>query len=227
LHYTEVPGSTHLAGDEFVVAPRGVTALPGTYTVRMTVAGKSYSEPLSIKMDPRIKTSAAELQAQFDAAIEISRRQSEISEAQRKVKEVLSQARQLRAKTNENAALASALDAFIAKAEDVAGSPPDRFGVVPSKPAKEHEDLESLNRKFARIFSAVNDGDSAPTADAMQAFRTAQTDLIVVMAKWATLTSKDLPALNGQLRQAGLAPIAIGAQGQSPVEEDADESDVN
>jgi hypothetical protein len=33
--------------------------------------------------------------------------------------------------------------------------------------------------------------------------------------------------LNGQLRQAGLAPIAIGAQGQSPVEEDADESDVN
>ena len=70
LHYTQVPGSTHLAGDEFVVAPRGVIALPRTYTVRMTVGGKSYSEPLSIKMDPRIKASAAELQKQFDAAIE-------------------------------------------------------------------------------------------------------------------------------------------------------------
>ena len=143
------------------------------------------------------------------------------------MKEVLLQARQLRAKVSENAALASALDAFIAKAEDVAGTPPDRFGMVPSKPAKEHEDLESLNRKFARIFSAVNDGDSAPTADAMQAFGTAQTDLAAVMAKWAALTSKDLPALNGQLKQAGLAPIAIGAHGPSPVEEDADESDAN
>jgi photosystem II stability/assembly factor-like uncharacterized protein len=227
LHYTKVRGSTHLAGDEFVVAPRGVTALPGTYTVRMTVGGKSYSQRLSIKMDPRIETSAAELQKQFDAAIEISRRQSEISEAQRGVKEVRLQARQLRAKVSENAALASALDAFISKAEDVAGTPPDRFGMVPSKPAKEHEDLESLNRKFARIFSAVNDGDSAPTADAMQAFGTAQTDLAAVMAKWAALTSKDLPALNGQLKQAGLASIAIGAQGPSPVEEDADESDAN
>src|ERR1700722_6837637 len=46
LHYTEVSGSTPLADDEFVVAPRGVTELPGTYTVRMTVAGKSYSQPL-------------------------------------------------------------------------------------------------------------------------------------------------------------------------------------
>jgi hypothetical protein len=227
LHYTEVLGSTHLAGDEFVVAPRGVTALPGTYTVRMTVAGKSYSQPLSIKMDPRIKTSTAELQKQFDAAIEVSRRQSEISEAQRNVKEVLSQARQLRSKASENAALASALDAFIGKAEDVAGAPGDRFGVVPSKPAKEHEDLESLHSKFARIFSAVNDGDSAPTADAMQAFGTAQTDLDAVMAKWAALKSQDLSAVNSELRQAGFAPIAIGAQGPSPVEEDPDDSDAN
>jgi hypothetical protein len=225
LHYAEVPGSTRLAGDEFVVAPRGVTALPGTYTVRLTVAGKSYSEPLSIKMDPRIKTSAAELQKQFEAAIEVSRRQSEINEAQRSVKEVLLQARQLRSKASQNAALVPALDAFIQKAEDVAGAPADRFGVLPSKPAKEHEDLESLHSKFAKIFSAINGGDLAPTMEAMQAFGTAQRDLAAVMAKWEAFTSKDLPAVNGQLKQAGLAPIVIGEQGPSPVEEDLDESD--
>ena len=61
----------------------------------------------------------------------------------------------------------------------------------------------------------------------MQAFGTAQTDLAAVMAKWEAFTSRDLPAVNGQLKQAGLAPIVIGEQGPSPVEEDLDESDTN
>jgi photosystem II stability/assembly factor-like uncharacterized protein len=35
---------------------RGVaTALPGTYTVKLTVDGKSYTQPLTVKMDPRAK----------------------------------------------------------------------------------------------------------------------------------------------------------------------------
>ncbi len=35
---------------------RGVSAvLPGTYTVKLTVGGKSYSQPLVVKMDPRAK----------------------------------------------------------------------------------------------------------------------------------------------------------------------------
>ena len=55
LHYTPVPGSTHLVGDEFVVAPRGVTALPGTYTVKLTVGGQSYSQPLVLQDGPAHK----------------------------------------------------------------------------------------------------------------------------------------------------------------------------
>ena len=29
--------------------------LPGTYTVKLTVGGKSYTQPLQVKMDPRSK----------------------------------------------------------------------------------------------------------------------------------------------------------------------------
>jgi len=31
------------------------SALPGMYTVKLTVRGKSYTQPLRIKMDPRLK----------------------------------------------------------------------------------------------------------------------------------------------------------------------------
>jgi len=33
----------------------GVNVLPGTYTVKLTVDGKSYAQPLVVKMDPRAK----------------------------------------------------------------------------------------------------------------------------------------------------------------------------
>jgi photosystem II stability/assembly factor-like uncharacterized protein len=38
--------------------------LPGTYTVRMTIGGKTLEQPLEIKMDPRVKTTLADLQRQ-------------------------------------------------------------------------------------------------------------------------------------------------------------------
>jgi photosystem II stability/assembly factor-like uncharacterized protein len=227
LHYTAIPGSTHLVGDEFVVAPRGVTALPGAYTAKLTVAGQSYSQPLTVKLDPRINTSAADLQKQFEAATEVSRRQAKITEAQRDVQQLLSQARQIRPQIQNNAALVSALESVIQKAEDVAGAPPARFGLVPSRPPKEQPDLSSLSAKFARVFSAVNDGDAAPTVDAMRAFNAAQTDLAAVQAKWSALTTEDLPAINTQLKQGGLAPIIIGPNGLSPVEKEPSELEIN
>ena len=47
--------------------PLGPTVLPGTYSVRLTVDGKSSTAPLTIKMDPRVKTSVAGLQKKFQA----------------------------------------------------------------------------------------------------------------------------------------------------------------
>jgi hypothetical protein len=38
--------------------PHGPWAYPGQYTVKLTVDGKSVTQPLSVKMDPRVKTPA-------------------------------------------------------------------------------------------------------------------------------------------------------------------------
>jgi hypothetical protein len=51
--------------------PRGPIALPGEYTVKLTVDGKTFIQQLTLKMDPRIKTSPADLKRQFDLAMEV------------------------------------------------------------------------------------------------------------------------------------------------------------
>ena len=52
--------------------PQGPIVLPGQYTVKLTVNGTSYTEPLIIKMDPRVKTPLTGLQEQFRLATKIT-----------------------------------------------------------------------------------------------------------------------------------------------------------
>jgi photosystem II stability/assembly factor-like uncharacterized protein len=49
--------------------PRGPWALPGTYTVRLTVDGRALEQPLQVRMDPRVTTSAEDLAAQHTVAL--------------------------------------------------------------------------------------------------------------------------------------------------------------
>ncbi|MCU1233877.1 MAG: hypothetical protein JWP63_1844 [Candidatus Solibacter sp.] len=51
----------------------GPRVFPGTYTVRLTVAARTYSQPLKIVLDPRSTATPAELQSQFDLSISIWR----------------------------------------------------------------------------------------------------------------------------------------------------------
>src|SRR5262249_4408605 len=46
--------------------PQGPWVLPGEYVVRLTVGGKSYEQPLTVKMDPRVRTPAEGLARQFE-----------------------------------------------------------------------------------------------------------------------------------------------------------------
>src|SRR5208282_4134727 len=59
----------------------GPLAVPGKYTVKLTAAGKTVSAPLVLKMDPRVKTSAAELEAQFVLASRLAEGVGEFSAA--------------------------------------------------------------------------------------------------------------------------------------------------
>ena len=53
--------------------PRGPWAVPGTYTVRLSVDGRTLSQPLRVKLDPRVKSSAEDLRAQFERSMDVAR----------------------------------------------------------------------------------------------------------------------------------------------------------
>ena len=46
-------------------SPTSPWVVPGKYTVVLTAGGKSYLQPLTVKMDPRVKMSQAALEQQL------------------------------------------------------------------------------------------------------------------------------------------------------------------
>jgi photosystem II stability/assembly factor-like uncharacterized protein len=52
--------------------PRGAWAVPGAYTVRLTVDGRVLTQPLRLEMDPRVKASTEDLRAQLDRSREVA-----------------------------------------------------------------------------------------------------------------------------------------------------------
>jgi hypothetical protein len=49
--------------------PTSPWVMPGTYTARLTVDGKTYNQTFTIKMDPRVKTNMKDLQLQHDLSL--------------------------------------------------------------------------------------------------------------------------------------------------------------
>ncbi len=70
LHYTPMntPPTYPIAAIYGNTAPEFTSpwVMPGNYTAVLTVNGKSYTQTIKVKMDPRVTTSIADLQAQHD-----------------------------------------------------------------------------------------------------------------------------------------------------------------
>jgi len=52
--------------------PLGVLAVPGTYTLKLTVDSRTFTQPLTLRMDPRATITSLGLQQQFSLATKIA-----------------------------------------------------------------------------------------------------------------------------------------------------------
>ena len=57
--------------------------LPGTYQVRLTAGGRTYTQPLTVKLDPRSTATAEELSKQFDLSLNCWRALGQAADAMR------------------------------------------------------------------------------------------------------------------------------------------------
>jgi photosystem II stability/assembly factor-like uncharacterized protein len=187
--------------------PRGPAVLAGRYMVKLTVGGRSYKQPLVVKMDPRVKTPPAGLAQQSVLESGISKGMNEDFVALKQVQSLRAQLkdRKARAGQPETAEAISALDK---KAEALEGKPETSvFGLAPR--GTEAETLSRLNLELGHLLGVVDSADAAPTTQAVAAYGELEHALRQLLAYWKELGSHDVAALNEQLKKVNLPPITV------------------
>ncbi len=190
--------------------PSGPLALPGNYTVRLTAHGKSSSQPLTIKMDPRVKTPQDALVRQFELASRISAREGEVSAALQQIAELQKQLSVRKKEASEKSDVTKTLDELNQRLEAMIASDGDGgFGLYGlAFPKKGPESLTKVASVLNGLLSIVESADAAPTTDAVTAHEKWDKAAEEALARWADFQNKDLAIANAVLQKANLKPVA-------------------
>jgi photosystem II stability/assembly factor-like uncharacterized protein len=220
LHYTR-PLSTRydypiaaIPGDTPRL-PLGPSALPGSYSVRLIVNGKTFTAPLTVKMDPRVKTPREGLTQLFQMQTRLAHMMTESSGG---VLEARSAHEQLQKLTGQaSGVVADAVSALDRKVSALAGGGGGFFAPPSPKPT-----LGRVNGEVATLYGELDRADATPTV--AQANATAETEksFAFVSKQWKDMKATDIAALNHQLHDANLPEIKL----ESKASEGNDSEDI-
>jgi len=187
----------------------GVWAPPGQYTVKLTVDGKTYSEPLTVAHDPRVTIPETAYQQQFELAQKVEAEGAKLATA-------TGEANKLHAalkKAGEGASgdlkqSIDALDAKVVVAADITEAPnPYNAWTFPPNSV---QNFRYLGGAFRSLMQAVDGGaDAAPSPDAQAGYTKLSGMLDASLQKWDALKANELSALNTKLKAAGKEPINL------------------
>ncbi len=213
LHYegaSKVPRSPLWAG-----STDGPEALPGKYQVRLTVQGKSYTAPLEIKPDPRLKVTQQDMQKQFDLLIKIRERVTQTHDTVNQIRDIRAQITALNKRLegqSQAKAVADAgkqLDKKMTEVEEV---------LIQTK-AKSSQDVLNypirLNNYLVALGGVVESSDSAPTQASIDVFEMLSKQVDEQMGKWKQIVATDVPAYNDAVKKLDVPAIVLSKSGDA------------
>lgn len=208
MHYPQVPGMSTGPDDDAAI-PHDTPAvssspwvMPGAYTVRLIAGGLTLNQPLTLVMDPRVKTTRFDLEQQFNVSRTLY---DEMLEATRALHEITVLRDQLDAPSAKVSR--SAAEELEARLNKIAGAENGEGGGRrgPAGPPT----LDSVRMQLARLEHSIQNADAAPTTAQVDASHAIAQPLPALLEQWDAVKTTDLKAINEQLRKQNLPRLSI------------------
>jgi hypothetical protein len=152
LEYTEYTLADHAIPYETPrQQPQGPLVVPGTYSVELTVGGKTVQQPLIVKLDPRVHATQADLEAQLALARRIL---SGVATSYAVFHDVKTLNAAVEERKESQPASTAEIEKQVAAVQDGTKAAPG---------------LGPLNRDLTRLLNSVEAADQRPTAPQIQA----------------------------------------------------------
>ena len=195
--------------------PQGPIALPGKYTVKLSVGSQSQTQPLEIVMDPRVtNVSPADLQKQFDLSMQVREANDELHRAVNQIRELRAELKSLHPRFESDDRFkplliqANTLDRKMTPVEE-------QLIQVNMKGSEANLAFPNmLNEQFDSFSSSVGLGDGAPTQQQYEVFQKLKARLDQQLADWKQILSADVPAFNSLMKQTDLPALYLPSTGQ-------------
>jgi photosystem II stability/assembly factor-like uncharacterized protein len=194
--------------------PLGPTVLPGNYTVRLTADGKTMTAPLTVRMDPRVKTAPAGLQKRFDAETRLASIVSDSSRAVLEGNSIREQLEKIQAPANSK----NAVEAFQKKLSTLLGAPGGFFA-----PPSPEVTVSRMNGDASSLYQQLWGTDAQPTVSQMEALSKVETEASDALKHWKEFKNSDLAELNRQLKESNAPEIHPKIESQPEQAEEDEE----
>jgi photosystem II stability/assembly factor-like uncharacterized protein len=186
----------------------GPFILPGMYQIRMTVNGKTMTEPLEVKMDPLVKISDDDLAKQLDLGLKVRDELNQDIEAVNTIEALRERLAALQTQ-------AKAVSAVATKAATVSSD----LGEIENAlyepeilaPEDAHNYPVKLRVQFITLQHFVDSADDAPRPQAYERLQNLTQQLDVQLVKLKAIQEHDLPELDKTALAAGLGNVNLTA----------------
>jgi photosystem II stability/assembly factor-like uncharacterized protein len=199
---------------EYGGGARGPVAVPGRYQVRLTVGNQTQTADFDLKLDPRVKVSQEDLEAQFKLLLETRDELSRVFDAVNQIQDVRSQLSGLKRRLPQNAGsknisiaaddlekkLVAIRDEFInldiSANEDSLAYPPQ------------------IDAKLAYLAMDTATADSAPTEAEQKQFEKLKRQSGELLARWDDLQRRDLATFQKLTVEGSLSTVVVPPPGR-------------
>ena len=165
-------------------APNSPWVMPGKYTVRLTAGGKTYTQPITVKMDPRVKTSLAGITQQFTLSKQIY---DDVLASTKTIEEIKAFRENLQERMKAGGADKLAeLDKSI---QALAGESAGRGGGGRRGPGGP-DSLTSVSGSLLGLMQNLQEADVAPNMPTVAAITKRRAALETLMGKWNSLKAQ-------------------------------------
>jgi hypothetical protein len=192
-----VPPAVQIAG----AGTQGPRLLPGTYTVRMTKAGKVSETKLTVGLDRRAKFSEADRKAQFDAAMKVHTLFGDESALMDRIlflRGAVAKSIKALPENDDNRKLLTDFDGKIDGVRKQIVATTEGGAITGEERLREHTD---------QLYGAILAWEGKPGDYQLARIEALRKELGDVTKDFDNLLSKDLPALNDALKAKGKEPI--------------------
>jgi hypothetical protein len=182
--------------------------------VKLTVDGKSYTQPIEVKQDPRVKTPALTMSRVYSLTHTTYYGAADALEAADAAASLRAQVVKIQA--NADGPIKDALGDFekrLAALEGTRSAPAGGRGGGrgggPPEQAQPNDTLWRVSEQLSGMMNAMQAADVAPTTNTVNALTAANATAARVMARWTAIRTADVPALNAKLKAAGLPLLEL------------------